>query len=80
MTRNKIEEFDRIIYKIMNLPLGTELSGLRYGQPAQWDSIRHVELFISLQNDLKIKFSADEITRLDNYDDLKKIFLKKILE
>ncbi|MEK6628662.1 MAG: acyl carrier protein [Bdellovibrionota bacterium] len=74
----KLENFDRLIRKTLNLSSEFDLNSACYGNPANWDSIRHVELFIALRNEFKFSFSADEITRLNTYIMLKEEFIKRM--
>lgn len=78
MTSAFESDFDQLVRKVLHLSPVFELSNARYGDPQNWDSIRHVELFITLQNKFKLSFTADEIGQLTNYQDLKNQFLKKI--
>lgn len=69
---------NQLVCKILNIDPSSDLSVLRYGQPANWDSIRHVELFIALQKEFKIYFLADEIVRLNTYKELQKAVRLKV--
>lgn len=70
--------FVQLIRKTLNLSPVFNLSPMCYGNPANWDSIRHVEIFIALQKEFKLSFSADEIIKLNTYTALRASFLKKI--
>ncbi|MEQ1721930.1 MAG: acyl carrier protein [Pseudobdellovibrio sp.] len=73
-------KFEKLFIKTMNLSANTDLESAKYGQPANWDSIRHVELFIYITRDFKVSFSAREITELNTYAQLKQALLHKLGE
>lgn len=45
---------------------------------ANWDSLKHMTLVISLEEHFKIKFSGEEIIKIDNFAAIKKLIKKKI--
>lgn len=73
-----LQKFEQLFIKTMNLPPTTDLSSVKYGSPSNWDSIRHVEIFIYLKRDFNIDFLAQEIVQLNTYELLKTAFIKKV--
>ncbi len=78
MTEKIETQFELLIRKTLNISESVTLAGARYGSPPNWDSIRHVELFIALQKKFKVKFSTDEIVNLNSYEELRAAFLGKV--
>lgn len=78
MKKELLQKFNQLIYKTLNLSPQFDLTNARYGSPTNWDSIRHVELFIALQKEFKLSFSVDEIAQLNTYPMLLCAFLKKM--
>lgn len=78
MKSENLDKFDKLFIKTMNLPASHDLSTIKYGQPPNWDSIRHVEMFIYLKRDFGVDFSAQEIVQLNTYLLLKEAFIAKV--
>lgn len=78
MKSNKIQKFEQLFIKTMNLAPAVDLNTVKYGSPPNWDSIRHVEIFIYLKRDFNIDFLAQEIVQLNTYTLLKDAFIKKV--
>ena len=78
MTDKTKIEFELLIRNTLNLQDSVNLTEVRYGSPPNWDSIRHVELFIALQNKFRVTFSTDEIVNLNSYTALREVLLQKV--
>ncbi len=77
---DSVSKFEKLFIKTLNLKNSFDLERAQYGNPANWDSIRHVELFIYVTRDFKVSFSAREITEINTYTQLKQALLKKLGE
>jgi acyl carrier protein len=42
-----------------------------------WDSLAHIHLVVSIEKALKMRFSAEEVSSLENVGDLVALILKK---
>ena len=45
-----------------------------------WDSLKHMDLVVALEEDFSIEFNDDEIIMLDSFSAIKKILGKKMDE
>lgn len=70
--------FEKTVRKVFNLTDDVNLQTLRYGSSSNWDSIRHIELFIKLKKVFNVSFSTDEIVGIDNYEMLRRTLLQKV--
>lgn len=70
--------FEKTVRQVFNLKPELKLDEIKYGQPTNWDSIRHITLFIKLKSVFNVSFEADEIVSIDNFKKLKKHFFEKI--
>ena len=43
---------------------------------ANWDSLRHMTLIITLEDEFNIKFDEQDISKINNIDSIKKIISK----
>jgi acyl carrier protein len=68
-------ELDSLISEVMSsvmqvdLPAGVNLS--RSGEE-RWNSLKHIEMILSLESALNIRFSEDEIADISCIEDIKK--------
>lgn len=72
------QRLETVVRKTLNLKADAPLTEARYGSPPSWDSIRHVELFIFLQQSFGVAFSADEIVGIQTFHQLQSAFALKI--
>lgn len=70
--------FEKTVRTVFNLTDDVNLQTLSYGSSSNWDSIRHIELFIKIKKVFKVSFSTDEIVGIDNYEMLRRTFLQKV--
>ncbi len=73
-------EFEKIVRTVFNLENTTDLKNIKYGSPSNWDSIRHIEIFIKLQKKFKIEFTAEEIIETHDMQGLTELYLKKTIK
>ena len=67
-----------IICQILKLDLkNTTLNHLDINKIPQWDSVAHVEIISSLEDEFKIEFNSSEISLLTNIKNIEEIVTKK---
>ena len=42
-----------------------------------WDSLRHLRLFMTIEEKMGVKFSTDEIVEISSLEEIKKIIINK---
>lgn len=67
------------ISEIMDIPLGNIHDDMNPEDFENWDSFNHIKLLLSLEEDLKIKFTDEEIDTSLNLKALKETLLDKII-
>jgi acyl-CoA synthetase (AMP-forming)/AMP-acid ligase II/acyl carrier protein len=72
------KNFEKTVRKVFNLTDDVNLQTLSYGSSSNWDSIRHIELFIKIKKIFNVSFSTDEIVGIENYETLRRTFLQKV--
>jgi acyl carrier protein len=71
---NKIKILKGIMNKnYKNLDKKKNFSSLK-----EWDSLKHLNLYIEIEQKLKIKFNLKEMERITNYESLINILTEKI--
>jgi acyl carrier protein len=77
MTSGNTEALDQIFRKVMNLGSARELDGLDQENLPGWDSLRHVELILKIQQAFGIHFRAEEIILTRSFRQLRSLLEAK---
>lgn len=82
---NQSEQINTLIYKLNsifrdvfdddNLQISTTTEA---ADVAGWDSLAHIRLIVSIERALNVRFTADEISVLENVGDLIKLIIIKV--
>ena len=75
-TNQKIFDLMNKVLKINNDKVNT--NNLDMNKIPQWDSVAHIEIISSLEDEYKIEFTAEEIPLLTNVKSIEEIIFKKI--
>ena len=73
------ERVSKIISKILKIPLEEIDDNFEMNHVSQWDSVAHLEIITSLEEEFKIQFSAEEISILESLKNIKKIVENRII-
>ena len=72
------ERLQMIIRNVLNMPeLVLDVSTPAYTVPG-WDSLKHVEILLAIQDEYGVHFRPTEVIRLKNVGDLQNLVFKKI--
>jgi len=55
--------FERIFKKKIN-----EFQKLEFNKTKNWDSLKHIQLIVSLEKEFKIKIATSEVEKLTSYE------------
>jgi short-subunit dehydrogenase/acyl dehydratase/acyl carrier protein len=69
---------DTIVRRTLELPPDFVLNSLAIGDVPSWDSLRHIQLVLELEQGLSIHFRSDEIERTRTYASLRSLCLSKL--
>lgn len=58
----------RSFTRALELPESTDVTGLKYRDIMQWDSIGHMTLIAEIENEYGVMFSTDQVLALSSYD------------
>ena len=72
---NKLTDIFRTLFNYPDLVLH---DGLVAADVPGWDSFNHINLIISIEEEFGVKFTNDEVAKMQNVGDLKKILALKI--
>lgn len=73
LTETQILELDSLIRDVLNLTPDFDVANLSAANCPAWDSLRHVELVLKVQDRFRIKFSGGEMVALRSVSDVKKL-------
>ena len=54
-------------------------AGMKINQLETWDSLKHMEFVVSLEEEFKIKLTGDEIAALQTFQDVENMLKGKVL-
>ena len=74
---NNIDSQLKVLFKTIIDPKIKDFNKLEFGKSKNWDSLKHMDLITSMEDELKIKFSMDEIVIMKDIKTIKKIINKK---
>ena len=72
------EQVKKILFKVLKISAKEFRENIGAYNNPNWDSMNHLEILLSLEKNFKIKFSQNEISKLDCYTNIIKIIKKKI--
>ncbi|MEC1715547.1 acyl carrier protein [Schinkia azotoformans] len=77
MNKNIKQKIDEILQEVFEIESVDE-SLLSRESNATWDSLKHLEIIMAIEEEFDIRFSAIEVTEVVNASDLYKIVEKKL--
>ncbi len=75
MTTN--EQLKHILSDMFSVPADNIAGTFSMQDTDAWDSLKHMELIISLESEFGVQFTADEITEMLNFEKIESILNKK---
>ena len=73
-----MQELNRIINKVLKIDIRELNENLCMQDCEIWDSLKHMELIISLEENLNIELSMDDIINMTDIETIKKIVNEKL--
>ena len=73
-----MQELNRIINKVLKIDIRELNENLSMQDCEIWDSLKHMELIISLEENLNIELSMDDIINMTDIETIKKIVNEKL--
>ena len=74
-----LEKYDAVFCEILNLK-ESQLTGLKYQDIPEWDSVGHMSLVASIEEAFDIMMETDDIIDLSSYEKGKEILKKYKIE
>ena len=68
MSKNRIARIKKIISEVLEIDEEMISGEFSPNHISNWDSMRHMKIIISLEEEYGIMFEADEITKMLNFD------------
>ena len=78
MTDQQLEKLTDIFRTLFNNPDLILSEGLVATDVPGWDYFNHVNLMITIEQEFGVKFTNEEVAKMQNIDDLKKVLEGKL--
>lgn len=72
------QNIEKLVAKILRISAKKINPKTSPSNTRSWDSLAHVNLIAALESDLKIKLSLDDVLKISNFGDIKKIVEEKL--
>ena len=73
-----MQELNRILNKVLKIEIRELNENLSMQDCEIWDSLKHMELIISIEENLNIELSMDDVMNMTNIGTIKKIVNEKL--
>ena len=73
-----MQELNRILNKVLKIDIRELNENLSMQDCEIWDSLKHMELIISIEENLNIELSMDDVMNMTNIGTIKKIVNEKL--
>ena len=67
-----------VLHRVLNLGEDTDLEALSPDNHEGWDSSRHIEIVLALEQEFDISFTTDEIIELEGFHQIESIVEGKL--
>ena len=74
----KKDKIKNIFYEIFKTQKIKNFEELKMGQIPEWDSLGNLNLLLKIEEAFKVKFSIEEMTKINSIKKIRKFFNKKI--
>ena len=78
MNNNIEEQLNNIMSTIFEIPIEEINDESTPDAIESWDSLKHINLVVALEEEFDTEFSSDEILKMTNYSLIKSILIKKM--
>tara|TARA_B100000242_G_C42640906_1_gene301405 strand:- start:183 stop:434 length:252 start_codon:yes stop_codon:yes gene_type:complete len=68
----------KILSRILKIPLNKIDDNFEMNKVSQWDSVAHLDIISTCEDEFNIQFDASEISKLINLKNINKIIQQKI--
>lgn len=65
-----------IMADVLRIPL-TDQHNLIRNQTAAWDSLKHLEIILAIEDEFQVRFSAEQVTNIQSLEDIVAILGEK---
>ncbi len=65
-------KLEALVREVLNLDSTCNLSELSASQCPAWDSLRHVELCLRIQNLFRVRFDGGELVKMRSYQEIER--------
>lgn len=77
MGNNVEQQLTEILAEVFEVPTDVITHDIKMDDIEAWDSLRHLRLFMTIEEKMGIKFSTDEIVRISSFEEIKNSIISK---
>ena len=77
MSRELRQQLLELLAEVLEVPLSQDSNPQRHSLDS-WDSLKHMELILSLEETYNIRFTSDEVAGVESLDDLVRVIEVKL--
>ena len=74
-----MDKLTKLISDILNIDADKIIDDLSIKEVPSWDSLKHIELIVAIEQDFNIQLSFDEIASMQSVRKIKEVIDKKII-
>jgi acyl carrier protein len=71
------ERLEHLLADVLQLPLGAIHDDLAMREVEAWDSLKHMELIVSLETAFGLEFNIDEVVAMTTVQTIKRVLSEK---
>ena len=71
------ESIERLVAEVLQIPAATITNDLAMKDLDAWDSLKHMELVISLEQSFGLELTFDEIIRMQSVGEIKRVLRER---
>ncbi len=75
--KNVEERIQNLLVQVLQIPVTTVVDDLTMSDIESWDSLKHMELIVSLEQEFSLEFAFDEIVRMRSVREIKRVLAEK---
>jgi acyl carrier protein len=70
-------QVETLLAEVLHIPVATITDDLAMNEADVWDSLKHMELIVSLEEQFGIQFSFDDIVAMKSVGEIKRVLREK---
>ncbi len=69
---------ETVVAEVLQIPAGTVTDDLAMKDLDVWDSLKHMELIVSLEGSFEVQFTFEEIVAMQSVGEIKRVLKQRV--